>query len=621
MKLRWLSAAAVGAALVVAVGIATRRSETPAGREPTAASSDVARDDGCAFEAGQRFAFDARAEVTLVMHPAALGAPNEHDQTVSSAASATLEARVLAVTGAGEAIVALAARGWQDEPAAIAETGATWADELARPILVRLDGRCRVLASGRHRDGSVLAFDRVRRLIEPLDVAVVTGVERAYETRQADTYGTSVWSNRWRAGEGRGQITRERTRFADTTRAAEGLDGAALRFSIRASRGTIALGAGPWIASLDQRETILTANRGATALESTSHSQFSARTPARDAFAGADLALDHYLWSTSAQDVAAAKDDGAALRGVPLDDAWGAYQAQAASDWFAAQALLRAWIRANPEALGALGQALRDGRYTEAEQAALVLALAKSGSAAARKLLEQVAADGALKENLRTQAVSALGDAMPDAETFTTLTRLADRVGGSSTQDLVGSAATMTLGTLIDQHPGVSDAARAYLEQRLAATDSKGVTEALWAVGNSGDAGFMDVVTPLATSPDADVRAAAAHALRRMPSREAAPLLAERMKAEAHPEVAAEIAAARREQLGRDGRLSETELNLYRSKLIDAPEPLRRELVLALGAASKHQPEARQVLVDWFPNETSLAVKQLIGQYVPASLL
>ncbi|MFO0749599.1 MAG: HEAT repeat domain-containing protein [Myxococcota bacterium] len=310
---------------------------------------------------------------------------------------------------------------------------------------------------------------------------------------------------------------------------------------------------------------------------------------------------------------------------MSVEDAWKAYQRGAADDWFAAQKLLRAWLRANPEGADALAAGLRAGRYSEAEQAALVLALAKADTPESRRALEGLAADRALPENLRTQAVSALADVpSPTRATVDTLTRLADRVDGATTQDLVGSAATMSLGTLLAGAPAedVGDLARAYLDRRLAdASQPDRTVEALWAVGNAGDAGFLDAVEPLVESPDADLRAAAIHALRRMPSGDAGPLLAARMKAEQHPEVAAEVAQAEREQVANGAALSELDLSLLQSKLIGAPEPLRRELVLTLGAASRAQPEARAMLAAWYPNEPSVAVRVLIGQFVPADEL
>ncbi len=610
--------AVVGAGLLAAlVWFAVGSKDTGALEEAaTARGAAPAPTRGCVFSPGQRAAFEVRVDATVVMHPEALGATGQASQEVVSTTTTTLEARVLAVTRAGEAIVALVGTHWKDEPPDIAATGADWVADLGRPILVRLDADCRVLARARHREVSSQAFDRVSRLAEPLDVALRFD-EGAYSSRHVDTYGTSSWSNRWRPGAARGALERTRSRISGSGPASA--QAAALRFSVRASKGHVVLGVGPWFESLDQRETIVTDNHGVVALEATIDARFAARSPSTDAFAGADLALTHYVWGGSQEQRSDSGDR--ALAGMPFVDAWSAYRAQAGSDWFAAQALLRAWLRANPGAMPELVEALRAGRFTEAEQAALMLALARSGSVPAREALETLAGDALLPENLRTQAVSALADAEPGEGTVANLVRLADRKDGNSLQDMVGSAATMTLGTLIDQHPATTDEARAYLAQRITATDPTAVSEALWAIGNSGDATFIEDVTPLVTSNDPEVRAAAAHALRRMPGREAGPILADRIKHEAHPEVAAEVAAARREQLGRDGRLSETELALYRSKLIQAPEPLRREIVLVLGAATRHQPKARDILIDWFPNETSLAVKQLIGQFVPAEQL
>lgn len=611
---------------IVAVVVGTQGDPAPTATE-AAPAAPATEPPSCRFTRGQDFAFDVRIDTDLTLHPAAVSAQDDAPpEVVHASTTSRLAARVLAVTSAGEAILALRPTSWEDLPAELAAAEAAPAD-LQRAYLARIDTRCHLLATARHREASVLAYDRVLRVLDLLDLPLPTSPQpTAYETRHADTYGTFVVSNRWTPAStpptsDRGTIQRRRTRYLET-RATDQPD---LTVTISESTGRLTLGPGPWFAALTQSDTLGAKHGGKTALTSTTRASLTAHAPDPRAFVGQDLSLASYVWGRPDPAALRAARDPLVTDAASADEAWAAYQTLADADWFGAQKRLRAWLRAHPEGAAQLAAQLRAGRFSEREAAALCLALAKSGSREAQRALEQLAADASLPENLRTQAATALADLVaPDAHAVETLIHLADRDGGASQQDLVGSAATMSLGTLLGQHSDVAevaDAARSYLEGRLGATDPKGVSEALWAVGNSGDASFLDLLTPLIENADAELRAAAAHALRKMPGQEAGPLLAAHLKTETHPEVATELAASRREQIANGAQLDDTELQLLRSKLIQAPEPLRREIVLALGAASRHQPAARDVLVAWYPNETSLAVKQLIGQFVPARLL
>lgn len=88
------------------------------------------------------------------------------------------------------------------------------------------------------------------------------------------------------------------------------------------------------------------------------------------------------------------------------------------------------------------------------------------------------------------------------------------------------------------------------------------------------------------------------------------------------PEVVKQVAEARREQMQTyGGQLSDRELALFATKLPGAPEGVRWEILRTLGHASRMQPAAQQVLVDWYREETASSLRMVIGQYVPASAL
>ncbi|MCA9561022.1 MAG: hypothetical protein KC583_20885, partial [Myxococcales bacterium] len=397
--------------------------------------------------------------------------------------------------------------------------------------------------------------------------------------------------------------------------------------------GRVELGGATWFARLDVRQHVELLNQGKRAFDTRAQRRYVEAVPREGVFDDQPMNLSEYIWGPVPEDVLAqAHREGrfAWLRGVPHDEAWKHYVALrdggAPGAFFEAQALMRAWMAMNPEGVKALAQAMRDGAFDESAQSQIVLAMAKSGSPVAAAALRAMALDGALGENLRVQATSALADLRaPTADTVDALTRLASRGEGVSEHDLVGSTATMALGSLMRDHPGyapVAEPARAYLEQVLTEDDPVRLAEGLYAVGNAADEVFLPQIHALAGHVEPNVRAAAAHATRRMSREATAGLLGDLLREDPAPVVVEEIAMAHQEQLAlTKGRLTGREISLYRTKLPSAPLKTRIEVVRTLGAVAPIQPEAQGVLAWWFHHETEAQVREMIGRFVPVDQL
>jgi hypothetical protein len=192
-------------------------------------------------------------------------------------------------------------------------------------------------------------------------------------------------------------------------------------------------------------------------------------------------------------------------------------------------------------------------------------------------------------------------------------------------EDILPSAATMALGSILGNAPNTAagSQAREVLHSMLQAGETAKTVEVLYAASNSGDKSFLAKSVAFAASEQPEERAAAAHSLRKMlPSNDTQQVFNTLLREDMQPEVVKQVAESRREQLQTyGGELSNGELSLYGTKLTSAPEGVRWEILRTLGAASRLQSEAKGILVDWYAQEQVSALKVLIGQYVPANEL
>jgi hypothetical protein len=598
----------------------------PASAVATAPATGQATE--CAVGVGARLAFEVNLATDLEVSGAGL-VPGARSQSAGAPerihATSTGHVDVLGLPARepAESLVALRFTSLASEPSEPPELAASHADAL-KPVLVRLSPSCRIVAVARQKSVSALAYQRVIAMLDRIDVAARPDIAGAstWTASHRDEYGTFLASYSARdTGVERRRLHYVRGRVAR--------DELQLAYVVHEGRATVRLGTSGWFDELAELTDIEAKSNGATPLRDRSSLRWSATAPNDEAFDGFDLSPEAFTWGRPS---AGELDDertallDAKLKGLSFTDAWQAFRT-ASNDkrpgaWHRAHKALRAWMRLNPEGVRTVAQELRRGRLGSGEQADLVLALAKSGSAVAAAELRALASAANLDENTRVQATSALADLdHPTLADVQTLATLAAR-SNASAHDMVGSSATMSLGSILK---GANDgdvvaAARATISGQLASAAPAVQAEALWAVGNSGDTHFAAAALSASSSSDDSVRAASARAVRGMPPATATPLLDSLVRSDQSAEVVKEVAQAQRQILETYGTaLSPEQVMLNRTKLPSSPVAVRAEIIRLLGEAAKLQPAARAALAWWYPLETVTQNKVLIGSYVKAS--
>lgn len=600
----------------------------PAAAPPATAPASapaIARATGCAVGVGARLAFEVSLETDLEVSGAGLvpgarvqnaGAPEQ----IHATSTARVDVVGLPAREPAESLVALRFTSLASEPAEPRELDASHADAL-KPVLVRLSPSCRIVAVARQKSVSALAYQRVLAMLDRIDVEArpANAGASTWAATHRDEYGSFVASYEARDS----GFERSRLRYL---RARDSRDELQLDYVVHEGRATVRLGTSGWFDELAEHTDIEAKSNGATPLRDRSSVRWSATTPNDSAFDGFDLSLDTFSWgrpsAVELDDERSALVD-AKLKGLSFTDAWQAFRT-ASNDkspgaWHRAHKALRAWMRLNPEGVRAVVRELRRGRLGSGEQADLVLALAKSGSSVAAAELRALGSDATVDENTRVQATSALADL--DHPTVADVQALAAR-SSASAHDLVGSSATMALGSILEgaNDGDVVNAARATLDNQLASAEPAARAEALWAVGNSGDPHFAAAALSASTSSDDAVRAASARAVRGMPPATANPLLDGLVRSDQSAEVVKEAVQAQRQVLETYGTaLSPEQVMLNRTKLPSSPVAVRAEIIRLLGEAAKLQPAARVALAWWYPLERVTQNKVLIGSYVKAA--
>lgn len=603
-----------------------RAPEGPSTPTSSAAPPPTRPRDTCAPSVGTRFAFRIELETDLTLSGAGLGQAKPGESTPARAlhASSRARAEVLTVAGAspGESLLAMSfghSSSTPPEPADLASVH----EQLAGPFLVRLDTRCHVVDMARLPGSSAIAFQRALGLVDRIDFASDPGGVAKWTARHRDEYGIYRATYVAEPGAGRGSLERRREGYLTT---GEGANELRLDYVIREGTGRVVLGTSGWFSELFERTEIEAKSGGETPLHDKSTVHWIGEEPDSRAFAGKNLAASAFVWGRPKEaELETERNEllDSPLKGASFADAWKRYRSIAADGapgaWHRAQKELRSWIRANPEAARALVRELRKGTFTSGERADIVLALAKSGSPTAAEELRALVRDTTADGKLRVQATSALADLpAPTAEDVRALDELSSHRSGPVGADMVGSTATMALGSILEHAGGeVGTAAREALDRRLSSTDAPALTEALWAVGNSGDPYFAGAVGRAASSTDDSVRAAAARASRGMPPNVANPVLDGLIRDDRSAEVVKEATQARRQQVEKYGEpLSDAELALLQSKLPSAPVQVRWEIVRLLGEATKVQSAAKTTLAWWYPQESEPQLKVMIATYL-----
>lgn len=283
---------------------------------------------------------------------------------------------------------------------------------------------------------------------------------------------------------------------------------------------------------------------------------------------------------------------------------------------YAAARSLAAWLKAHPEAASTLIAALRAGDLDEAVHPALFLALELSGTEAARDALTDALVDPRLRAVDRARAASALADIGEPTRSTAELLLAQARSEGDP---MVANVSLLGLGSMARRSG--DDELRTYVQDSLtgelaSAAGTEQTHLVLDAMGNSGDAAFVDVLAAHADADSATTRQHAVEALGRLDPAESGPRLLDRLREETDPAVGAAIVKALR------GPPTGDAVALMSDKLAASTSITERSAIIAwLGSASRTRPEARSLLAAHVREETHARLVQQIGAFVPASEL
>lgn len=250
-----------------------------------------------------------------------------------------------------------------------------------------------------------------------------------------------------------------------------------------------------------------------------------------------------------------------------LEEALRAFGARRGRDRVASEAAVTAWLRAHPGAPRALVEyldACSRGERTEldaAAQAALFRLLARAGTPESLVALLDAATNAGHHPRTRMLAVAHM-DAVPvaRAEQVDALLALNEQEQALHGDEELARSALLVAGALGHRGlgpPAVSAQVVEALEARLAAADDAATRRtAVLAMGNCGDPRLVRSLEGVLADPVPDVRAAAAHALRRFDAAEAVPRLLARYDEEPAPEVRAALVRTLARHAARDDVLA-----------------------------------------------------------------
>ena len=280
--------------------------------------------------------------------------------------------------------------------------------------------------------------------------------------------------------------------------------------------------------------------------------------------------------------------------------------------YFDAAVELAAWLQQHPADVSKVVEALHAAQDKNTHPS-LFHALELSATAAARQALSALIHDPRLSLEDQALAASALADhgEASQAVADTLLER-------AQIDDSAGKASLLGLGSL--SRRSKSDSLRAYVGEALldrhGAAQSEADAELLVeAMGNSGDARFVPVLSDALGADSPSQRLTAARALAKLPAEQAAPLLLQHLALEGDERTAAEVAKA----LGRTGQAPPEATAVVAERLQTAGKQQRAALIEFLGAQNNQA--SQQLLAQQFKREPSARLKKLIGRYLPAEAL
>lgn len=323
------------------------------------------------------------------------------------------------------------------------------------------------------------------------------------------------------------------------------------------------------------------------------------------------------------------------VRKLRMDDALQRYNALAGNpnarfrDWVD---LMRDWVRAHPEQIPGLLQALKEGRF-EARQAepALFFAMALADLPEARQALLGMLGDTTFSALNRSRAAAALadGDRLPDGY-LAEMTRLSKGDGsGTAEEQTAVTSMNPILGMVASRqksrNPEVAKAAKkALLEQLDPKAEPWRLNSVLSGVGNVRDDSIVEPLTPFLANEDAEIRATAAYALRGVSPEKAQGLYGPTLQQEKEASVRHSLVQAYVDQAvdARSGPTPQVVEASIQALDTETDSKVVRQLVNLLGLASQRgdvsAKSALQLLMqtELGKAQRDLELLQLLGQYL-----
>jgi hypothetical protein len=305
----------------------------------------------------------------------------------------------------------------------------------------------------------------------------------------------------------------------------------------------------------------------------------------------------------------------AALRGLV---------ARRGRDRAASEAAVTAWLRVHPGAPRALVEyldACSRGARTEldaAAQAALFRLLAGAATPESLDALLDAATDAGRHPRTRALAVAHM-DRVPVArpEQVDALLSLSERERAVDGDGELATSALLVTGALGHRElapPEVSARVVEALEARLAgADDAASRRAAVLAMGNCADPRLAASLDRALADPAPDVRAAAAHALRRLDAADAVPRLLARYAGEPAPEVRAALVRTLARHAGRDDVLAWARGEL----LVARDTPSLVALAELVGSTAARAPASANALRALLARRPGREVERVVLRFVP----
>jgi hypothetical protein len=503
------------------------------------------------------------------------------------------------------------------------------------PFLVRVERDCSFREIAFDPTTQIETRKKIEGLLRSMEVAISPVPSAQWVSHQNDGLGIvdvtySVANDATTDGIG---LTRQKTRYdARSLPKLPPQFGGKMHADIVTSQGRVVVDPeGQFVRTLDAQEHVRIRLGKMTTQDVKTDTHVSRLSRGEAPLALANVNASRFLWGAPTSDQNAPRDL------APVDPALAALDIQGAIADFAgllgvdrrnlhvATDRLAAYFRAHPEAMAELIARIKRGDVDASLHSALFLALEKTGTLAAERVLGEALADRGLSVENRLRAAAALQDIpRPSAQTARTLIDQSTKTKNAADAD-VARAALLSLGTLSHRtekdQPEITRLARERLSEQLTqAGSSEDATLALDAVGNSGDAALAKSLDPFMMDTSATVRAHAAQAYGSMPLDTAAPVLKDWLGREQDPRVRRAITESIDEGVTASGKPANADLiaMAVAALPIEANANVRAALIRLLGSAVGTDASAKAALVSQFHREQLAQLKVLIGQFLSA---